>query len=129
MNSIFEIQEKIKKITTKVKEVAESPGLYISLLITTTLLLGFGLFQLSVMEEARQPIYIQDISAEMNSLAGESVLIPPGGLYVGSRTSDKYHLPWCGGAGRIKEENKIWFSSKEEAEARGYSPASNCRGI
>lgn len=129
MSSILETREKIKKIIDKVKGVAESPGLYLSLLISTSLLLGFGLFQLAVIEEARQPVYIQDISAEMNSLAGEAALIPPGGLYVGSRTSDKYHLPWCSGALRMKEENKVWFSSKEEAEARGYSPASNCRGI
>jgi hypothetical protein len=51
------------------------------------------------------------------------------GAYVGSKNGDKYHLPWCSGALRIKEENKVWFRTKEEAEASGYSPASNCKGI
>jgi hypothetical protein len=51
------------------------------------------------------------------------------GRYVGSRNGTKYHLPWCSGAARIKEENKVWFSSKEEAEAAGYTPAANCKGI
>lgn len=50
-------------------------------------------------------------------------------LYVGSKNSDKYHLPDCPGASRIKEENKIWFSSEEEAESLGYTPASNCDGL
>ena len=50
-------------------------------------------------------------------------------LYVGSKNSNKYHLPDCPGALRIKEENKIWFSSREEAEDLGYTPASNCAGL
>lgn len=49
--------------------------------------------------------------------------------YVGSKNSSKYHLPWCSGAARIVEENKVWFSSKEEAEQAGYAPAANCKGI
>lgn len=50
-------------------------------------------------------------------------------VYVGSKNSTKYHLPTCPGAKAIKEENKIWFESKDEARANGYSPASNCKGI
>lgn len=49
--------------------------------------------------------------------------------YVASVNGTKYHLPECSGAKRIKEENKIWFSSKEEAERMGYTPAANCPGI
>lgn len=52
-----------------------------------------------------------------------------GGMYVGSKNSNKYHLPWCAGARSISEANKVWFSSKEEAAAAGYVPASNCKGI
>ncbi len=51
------------------------------------------------------------------------------GMYVGSKSGKTYHLPWCSGAKRIKEGNKVWFQSKEEAEGRGYSPAANCKGI
>ncbi len=49
--------------------------------------------------------------------------------YVGSRNGTKYHLPWCAGAKQIKEENKVWFGTKGEAEKAGYAPASNCKGI
>lgn len=49
--------------------------------------------------------------------------------YVASKTGTKYHLPTCAGAKQIKEENKVWFSTKEEAEAAGYTPATNCKGI
>lgn len=59
----------------------------------------------------------------------EQVPMNAGGQYVASKTGKSYHLPWCSGAKLIKEENKIWFNSKEEAEARGYAPAGNCPGI
>lgn len=52
-----------------------------------------------------------------------------GGQLVASKTGTKYYLPWCGSARRIKEENKIWFASKAEAEAAGYEPAKNCKGL
>ncbi len=54
---------------------------------------------------------------------------PVQGAYVASKTGKAYYAPWCGGVERIKEENKVWFASKEEAEARGYTPSKNCKGI
>lgn len=51
------------------------------------------------------------------------------GVYVGSKSGSKYHLPTCPGALRILPENKVWFSTKEEAIAKGYSPAANCPGL
>jgi len=54
---------------------------------------------------------------------------PQGGQYVASRSGSKYHLPWCSGAKNISEANKIWFASKEEAEAKGYTAAANCPGL
>jgi hypothetical protein len=51
------------------------------------------------------------------------------GTYVASKNGSKYYLPTCASANRIKEENKIWFISKEEAEAAGYTPSSTCKGL
>lgn len=45
---------------------------------------------------------------------------------VGSKNSDKYHLPSCGWADKIKLENRVCFSSVEEAENKGYKPAGCC---
>ena len=42
-------------------------------------------------------------------------------------TSKLYHFLWCSGAQKIKESNKIYFSSDQEAQSRGYALAGNCR--
>lgn len=46
--------------------------------------------------------------------------------YVASTNSDKFHEPSCSQAKRIKEGNKITFSSREDAINAGYSPCSIC---
>ena len=51
------------------------------------------------------------------------------GKYVASRKGTSYHYPWCPGAKQIKEENKIYFDTKEAAQKAGYRPAANCDGL
>ncbi len=51
------------------------------------------------------------------------------GKYVASKNGTKYYLPSCGTVNRIKEENKIYFNTKEEAEAAGFGPSSTCKGL
>lgn len=46
--------------------------------------------------------------------------------FVGSKNSNKYHLPSCRYAANIKPENMVCFSSKEEAEAQGYVGGGCC---
>jgi len=55
--------------------------------------------------------------------------LTPSGTLVASKNGTVYHFPWCSGAQRINEENKIWFTSQEEAQAAGYRPAANCKGL
>lgn len=56
-------------------------------------------------------------------------LVPEVRTYVASKNGTKFYLPTCGTAKRIKEENRVWFGTKEEAEAAGYAPAANCPGL
>ena len=50
-------------------------------------------------------------------------------MYVGSKNGTKFHLLTCPGASQIKEENKVYFTSKQEAYSKGYTEAANCKGI
>lgn len=68
-------------------------------------------------------------AAAVSAAAPATPSVPAAGAYVASKTGTKYYLPWCGTAGRIKEENKIWFATKAEAETAGYAPAANCKGL
>lgn len=45
--------------------------------------------------------------------------------FVASKSGSKYHWPWCSFAERIKEENRIYFGSEQEAQAAGYSRCSS----
>jgi len=46
------------------------------------------------------------------------------GQFIGSKNSNKYHLPSCHWASRIKPENRIWFENEADAQENGYIPAS-----
>jgi LPXTG-motif cell wall-anchored protein len=46
--------------------------------------------------------------------------------FVGSKNSDVYHYPSCSYVDRIKPENRIYFSSPEDAIDHGYRPCKVC---
>lgn len=100
-------------------------------------LISFGAGRLSINQKVN-PIVIEDseiFKAEIGQLTdkiGERLLGEKEdniekGLFVGSKNSNKYHLPDCQWAKRIKKENQIWFNSVEEAKSKGYSPCGFCK--
>ncbi|MDP3785018.1 MAG: Ada metal-binding domain-containing protein [bacterium] len=119
------IQDRVKKV--KEWFLPKEDEIILVITIVLVALIGFGLGRLSVSKENKFPIRIQDSIQEANVIS--SVKTPKAALLVGSKNSRVYHFPWCSGAQRIKEENKIYFSSKEEAEKTGYKPAANCEGL
>lgn len=48
------------------------------------------------------------------------------GALIGSTTSNKYHLPDCRYAAKIRPENKAYFANEEEAKRQGYLPCKSC---
>lgn len=99
---------------------------------------SFGLGRLSKVVGDREPTSVvlpaANSNPEVPTVLGASMTNSPAtpsakGNYVASKSGTKYHLPWCSSAQTIKEENKIWFQTKQEAEAAGYTPAANCKGI
>lgn len=104
---------------------------------------SFGLGRLSKIEGAKVPIQIQNApevtketfsgkasNTTKNTLDANHIAEQKeSGKLVGSRTGSKYHYPWCSGASRIAEANRLYFASKAEAEKAGYTPAANCKGL
>ncbi len=128
--------QSIKEISNKIKTIIDAPlknnALFTIFIILIVSICSFGLGRLSKDNQENSSISIKNNNLATISKSVEAQppqILPIGGKYVASKNSNKYHAPWCSGAQRIKEENKIWFNSKEEAEASGYTPASNCKGI
>jgi len=125
--SIPEIQEKVKTLF--------SGDLYLVLIILLVGLASFGIGRLSVEESRHESIRIEYPAhgKTVEQVASAARPVPSAesseGKYVASKNGTKYHLPWCASAKRIKEENKIWFDSVEEAQKAGYAAAANCPGL
>lgn len=133
----------------KVKQYCQDnkTDLYTAFIIFFTAVGSFGLGRLSAILPRKEPITVnqsleqraknpEDINQAglKNSLSPLNSKTPKqssaaDGRYVASKSGTSYHYPWCPSAAKIKEENKIWFDTKEEAESAGYKPAGNCEGL
>jgi len=47
--------------------------------------------------------------------------------YVASKNGKMYYTIGCSGASRIKPENRIWFSTSEDAIKSGFTMSSTCK--
>lgn len=98
--------------------------------IILTALASFGLGRLSALGKNKFPVRIETKNQSAAALSSQNPKTESAqNLFVASRNGQVYHFPWCAGAQRIKEENKIYFSSKEEAQKAGLRPAANCEGL
>jgi len=141
----------IKDSFQKIKSFFQESELRSKLLTVAIIFLvgtaSFGLGRLSILDSRKEPVRIENIPLQAQipraTILGEEaelreaeevekepeIVLKAGGMVVASKNSDKYHFPWCSGAKRILEENKIYFASIEEAKAAGYTPAGNCKGL
>ncbi len=140
------------KIIEKTRGFLESPY-YVVILIILVACISFLLGRISKMGEAKEPVRIVSGNplnppypkgeTEKNTSTSNTKLdaIQTASVeasntdtsaqvkVVGSKNGTKYHLESCPGAKQISEKNKIVFASIEEARSRGYTPASNCKGL
>ena len=117
----------------KVKDwcIENRTDLFIAGIIFLTSLSSFGLGRLSVDLKPASPILITDTAATSDSVPNQPADIGnhTDQRVLASRTGSTYYYTWCSGAKRIKEENKIWFATKEAAEKAGLKQAGNCSGL
>lgn len=106
--------------------------LYLTAVIILVAVISFGLGRLSKIREEKTPITIETNNLTANSANFPTSDVGNGGndkIFVASKNGKKYYYAWCESSQKIKESNRIWFATKEEAEKSGYSPAANCRGL
>ena len=101
---------------------------YAILLVVFLIGLGMGLLMNNgepsqIIIDKNMKIGLPD--SQNNQTAGENNY-QFSGNFLASINGKAYYPKDCAAANRIKEENRIWFSTKEEAEVQGYKPAQNC---
>jgi len=97
--------------------------LTISIVLISLMIFGTGLLINS--SKDKESIIIQNPSASVSSTIINSDNSIKEGMFVGSSNSNKYHWPDCSFAKRIADENRVWFSSEQEAKDAGYVKCSS----
>ncbi len=138
----------------KLKSFILDDTTYIAILLVVTAVLSFGLGKLSVLQsgggitEASKLVSVRSITSPVSTSTEENAsnqkLLPlatsapavmqmvsteaqPKKNYVASKSGTKYHAMNCSGTKTIKETNKIYFSTEDEAQAAGYTRSANCK--
>lgn len=115
--------------------------LFLGLIIILVAFGSFGLGRLSKIEGSKVPIRVvnaPEIGSEtlsgkvggntQGASVARSTKTNKGDL-VASKNGTRYYYPWCSGVSRISPANMIYFSSKAEAEAQGYTASATCKGL
>ncbi len=130
----------MEKIKSKITNWVESEQGKNILIVIVVILVGLGSFELgrlskendssgikieypakSLMQEANalsNMIPVKKVSASTNSI---------GKNFFASSKGTKYYSLGCSGGRTIKQENRVYFTTKEEAEGAGYELSSSCR--
>src|SRR3989344_4564821 len=117
MERVTHILEEIKRGIGAIKNLLEKEEVFMVLIIILVGFGGFGLGRLSKISEEKSPVRVFKESALLGTSGDGNPAQSQTSSekqFVASIAGAKYHLPWCAGASSIKEENKIWFATKEE---------------
>ena len=132
MTSIQDFAKKIKGFADKHRPNLRAipDDLFLGLIIILVAFGSFGLGRLSKIEGSKTPVRFENVPTKTTgNTQGASVINAIGDQLVGSKNGTKYYYSWCSGVGKISPANLTYFSSKEEAEARGYTPSATCKGL
>lgn len=140
----------IKDLGLKIKSFVQNQrissaitnDILIALIIVLVGTASFGLGKLSAFEKQKVPISVLQTRDAMyatvvgpvidssdtldNSTNITVVQNAEKGIVLASKSGTKYYYPNCSGVSRIKEENKVWYSTIKEAEDAGLTLAANC---
>lgn len=109
------IQETVKKINSQIHV-----SWIFSLYITVFCLFVFVIYlNFSKKEENKEVLYKDGISYSNTKITNKSDIFA-------SKNGTTYTFSWCKGADKIKEQNKIFFSSEEEAIKSGRRLSKMC---
>lgn len=83
---------------------------------------SFGLGRLSVAQQYTREDSVSIVVPELEDLTLDTSKF----AFVASKSGTRYYPKTCKAANRIKDENKVYFETKAEAEESGLTPATGC---
>lgn len=128
----------------KIKQFIESEKGKDILIVIIVILVGLGSFELGRLskEASSSGLKIeypnQNGQSEANVISaatdvprpetgrGTSVATPSGKIFFASNRGSKYYTTSCSAGKTIKQENRVYFTTGEEAVAAGYTLSSSC---
>ncbi len=127
----------------KIKQFIESDKGKDILIVIIVILVGLGSFELGRLskENSSSGVKIeypnQDsaqgteqasnaVSAVSSSIARTSNSTPAGKNYFASSRGSKYYTLGCSAGKSIKQSNRVYFATSDEAEKAGYTLSSSC---
>ncbi len=116
----------------KIKLFLESEKGKDILIVIIVILVGLGSFGLGRLSKGNEnpgikieypkEYLLQNSEQEANILSSST-----GKTFFASNRGSKYYSIGCSAGKIIKQENKIYFATREEAERAGYELSSSCR--
>jgi predicted PurR-regulated permease PerM len=135
--SIHDIVEKIKSLYDNLKV-----ALFFFLLVLIVGLISFYLGRLSTQEASESPnlgkkvtqnsnnlkaqSFIKETDTQTNNTTLKNTVNKTTGKYIASKNGKIYYPKDCKGSQRIKDSNRVFFETKEEAEYKGYKQTASC---
>lgn len=122
--------EKIKRIVLNSIESDTGKDVLIVIIIILVGLGSFGLGRLSK-KAKNESLRVEYTANEANII--KSTNKPQNNLeqsrktFFASNRGSKYYSISCSGGKTIKQENRVYFNTREEAEIAGYELSSSCR--
>ncbi len=127
----------------KIKRFIESDKVKDILVVIIVILVGLGSFELGrlskeshsqgVKIEYSDPNQVNGVIQASNVISGvntatlTSASNSAGKNFFASNRGSKYYTISCSAGKTIKQENRVWFTTGEEAEQAGYALSSSCQ--
>lgn len=131
----------------KLKSIILDDTFYIAILLVVVAVGSFGLGRLSLNTQVQDQSATVTLSTPPSTLKASSTdkalvattsssqpaplapsdVVDAAKNFVASKSGTKYHKITCAGAKQIKDTNKLFFATEEEAKASGYTRAANCK--
>lgn len=126
--------EKIKRIIINSIESEKGKDIMVVIIV---ILVGLGSFELGRLSKGNGTSgikieYTEETSGQEANVASaientEIIQNSSRKSFFASNKGSKYYPVGCSAGKTLKQENRIYFATKEEAERAGYSLSSSCR--